>query len=661
MKNSVAERLHPRTTFFLAAMASGLLLSASSRSAAEELRDYEASTAVLPGKACLGPDYSGVECWGEFYDTFYYPGDAYGDTTFPYDTDQIYGCYSNPPTLSSGTLGLDTTGATGLCSNGTEWWFEYPAYSDGSNSATCGNQRTVNFEQGSYLEVKIQIHSSGQAVCNGGLFRTGWSAELGDANLSATLYLSGTGWALSNDPDAPAANTDGPYAFDTVSAPHVYRVETFPNGQRVYIDGALQQDLPYTGGAGSNGSGIAGFGDSQGSCSVYSNTSLYYLRYGLLCGVGYTISDDGTTCVDVDECATNNGGCDPGATCVNLPGTRECLAADSAHENVVCGADCALCPSPAAVGTDISGSCVSPQYAYAPAQDSFGMVSFEDLWPHDGDLDFNDLVSAYNYAFVLDTGGNIIGLQATFDVLALGSSITNGFYLHLPVSAALVGQAQLATGTNTPANIAPLATLGSTALSDAVFELAGEPRTLFNNQSGYINTETGLPALTGETLTLSVLFTAPLAPSDFDIGAAPFDVFLARVGDVGHQTHLSQFDGSATGANASLFHTGDDASNQDRTATGGADNTGRYFCNANGLPFALAYPQLADWPIEKDSIEDLYTGITSFASSGGTSSPDFFLSHDPYYDWQSNNGSEWSVITPAPPAPLSSIFPFCDN
>ncbi len=295
MSRSAAARTPSSSALLRAALAASLVLAASPKSFAEELRDYEASTGVLPGKACLGPDYSGLECWGEFYDTFYYPGDAYGDTTFPYDTDQLYGCYSNPPTLSGGALGLDTTGSTSLCSHGTEWWFEYSAYSDGSNSSTCGNQRTVNFGQGSYLEVKIQVHSSGQAVCDGGLFRTGWSAELGDANLSATLFLSSTGWALSNDPNAPAANTDGPYSFDTVSAPHVYRVETFPNGQRVYIDGVLQQELPYTDGAGSNGSGIAGFGDSQGSCSVYSNTSLYYLHYGLLCGTGYTISDDGTS------------------------------------------------------------------------------------------------------------------------------------------------------------------------------------------------------------------------------------------------------------------------------------------------------------------------------------------------------------------------------
>jgi len=30
------------------------------------------------------------------------------------------------------------------------------------------------------------------------------------------------------------------------------------------------------------------------------------------------------TCVDIDECATNNGGCHAGATCTNNPGGFDC-------------------------------------------------------------------------------------------------------------------------------------------------------------------------------------------------------------------------------------------------------------------------------------------------------------------------------------------------
>ncbi|MBL8940529.1 MAG: hypothetical protein JNM69_38645 [Archangium sp.] len=40
------------------------------------------------------------------------------------------------------------------------------------------------------------------------------------------------------------------------------------------------------------------------------------------CNAGYT--GTGVTCSDVDECATNNGGCSANATCTNTPGSRTC-------------------------------------------------------------------------------------------------------------------------------------------------------------------------------------------------------------------------------------------------------------------------------------------------------------------------------------------------
>ena len=48
---------------------------------------------------------------------------------------------------------------------------------------------------------------------------------------------------------------------------------------------------------------------------------------GVMCGecpTGYTSSDYGITCADVDECAVNNGGCDPRVECINTAGRDKC-------------------------------------------------------------------------------------------------------------------------------------------------------------------------------------------------------------------------------------------------------------------------------------------------------------------------------------------------
>jgi MYXO-CTERM domain-containing protein len=46
--------------------------------------------------------------------------------------------------------------------------------------------------------------------------------------------------------------------------------------------------------------------------------------YACACNAGY--SGDGSTCVDVDECAEGNGGCDPVTACTNTIGSRTCGA-----------------------------------------------------------------------------------------------------------------------------------------------------------------------------------------------------------------------------------------------------------------------------------------------------------------------------------------------
>ena len=75
---------------------------------------------------------------------------------------------------------------------------------------------------------------------------------------------------------------------------------------------------------------------SQSPAVACHNTpGSYYCAFGSecpqpsscpLCPPGYESTNAGQTCSDVNECATNNGGCFPGATCANDVGAFHCSA-----------------------------------------------------------------------------------------------------------------------------------------------------------------------------------------------------------------------------------------------------------------------------------------------------------------------------------------------
>ncbi|MFZ5442223.1 MAG: EGF domain-containing protein [Myxococcota bacterium] len=61
---------------------------------------------------------------------------------------------------------------------------------------------------------------------------------------------------------------------------------------------------------------------NNGGCSANARCTNTVGGRTCACNAGFT--GDGVTCTDVNECATNNGGCSANATCTNTPGARTC-------------------------------------------------------------------------------------------------------------------------------------------------------------------------------------------------------------------------------------------------------------------------------------------------------------------------------------------------
>ena len=252
---------------------------------------------------------------------------------------------------------------------------------------------------------------------------------------------------------------------------------------------------------------------------------------------------------------------------------------------------------------------------FAPAQDQYGLVLFEDQWPSQGDLDFNDVVLAYHYEVRLDAAGRATSLHLQWHPLALGGALDHGLGAHLPLF-----PSQVSRITRTVGGGAPEALVASTQDAELTVELSANLRELFGGTPGPINSRPDVPRQAGQTLRLDITLAAPL-PMPLHTGSgpvmtAPGDVFIFRSADRGHQIHLPEYAGTA-GMSAALFGSADDGS-------GG----GRNFVDTQGLPFALVLPVGAEYPGEEVPITALFPNITTFAASGGTQAQDFYVFGD---------------------------------
>jgi LruC domain-containing protein len=251
----------------------------------------------------------------------------------------------------------------------------------------------------------------------------------------------------------------------------------------------------------------------------------------------------------------------------------------------------------------------------------------EDQWPSQGDLDFNDVVVTVNYEHRLNSSNDVSSILATFNVLALGGNFDNGLGIHLPVPTSAVSAATLLVE-----GAAPQAILPSSADNNVTLRLFDNMRVLFGGQAGTINSA-GSNTTQGLAFEVLIEFSTPVS---LDQTQAPYDVYMFRTGNPGHEIHGPTYGGTSA-MQSSLFGTFDDAS-----------GPSRYFVDGSGLPFVLAIPQLVPYPSEATSISSLFPDIVPFATSGGANNTNF-------YQTNVNNSAAYAG-TPVSPIFLSPPF-----
>ncbi|RZK74975.1 MAG: LruC domain-containing protein [Pedobacter sp.] len=226
-------------------------------------------------------------------------------------------------------------------------------------------------------------------------------------------------------------------------------------------------------------------------------------------------------------------------------------------------------------------------------------VAFEDSWPLKGDYDLNDVVLTYKFLVATSAQNKVVTVQAEWRLLATGGNFRNGAGIQFNLPASSI--------TNFTASNALAPEAGQDSLVVILFKDSRE-------QQATWNTRVGEAVSPSKTFTFS--FNVTNGPTLESFGLSSYNPFIwnnTTGYGRGYEAHLYGKYPTKL-ADITLFGTGDDSS-----------LTGKYYATSNKLPWAIELPVSQFlYPIEKSAVTSTYLKFSDWASSGGTTSLDWF-------------------------------------
>ncbi len=234
---------------------------------------------------------------------------------------------------------------------------------------------------------------------------------------------------------------------------------------------------------------------------------------------------------------------------------------------------------------------------FTPSKYGWGTVAFEDLWPFLGDYDFNDTAVNYRFVAIQNAQNEVVQLDIHFEVTSDGAGLTNAFGIEFE-------------------SIAPnqVASVVGTVLNEGYINVAGNGVEEGQNRAVIIlfdNNETMLNRPTE----VNVRFTTPLTTAQ--LGIAPFNPFLIINRDRGREIHLPNRLRTSLGVNT----VGTEGVNR--------DPDGNYQTDSR-LPWAINIIHNFKVPKERVPVNRAYNFFNDWATSGGTTFPDWYKDNPGY-------------------------------
>ncbi|MGL4601280.1 MAG: LruC domain-containing protein [Plesiomonas sp.] len=258
--------------------------------------------------------------------------------------------------------------------------------------------------------------------------------------------------------------------------------------------------------------------------------------------------------------------------------------------------------------------------SYYPGQNRWATVAFEDLWPQQGDYDFNDVAIAYQMHEVSNNVNALKKLTVNAKVQALGAGYHNGFAWRIPGIQASEVKSAILMRNDEVVNSNALDLNHSEAVFVFSYDLKGEVPT----QCEYFRTKPNCREDINTQYKLIVEFETPIDRSR--LGNAPYDPFIFATPGIYHgenigfqpglkwQVHLPQYGGTE------LF---------DTTLYGRLDDTSAVFSslkfvNSHGFPWAMNFIDSWSHSAERIDIALSYPAFPSWIQSSGIKDTDWY-------------------------------------
>lgn len=251
---------------------------------------------------------------------------------------------------------------------------------------------------------------------------------------------------------------------------------------------------------------------------------------------------------------------------------------------------------------------------YTPSALGMGTLAYEDLWPLQGDYDFNDLVMGYRFINVMNSNNRSVRLEVELTIRAIGAGDHSGFGIELPFNKADIASV---SGYEIYGNQVTLESNGLEAgQSKAVVIVFNDAFDHMAPSTGqFVNTVEGESNVEETTFRLIINFVEPIDASM--MSQAPFNPFAFSSYERGKEIHLSGKTPTDL-VNSSYFGTADDDTNP-------AMN--KYYQNPDNMPWGINVIHSFRYPREKKRIDKAYNKFVDWGMSRGTS----------YGDWYGDN------------------------